>query len=55
MTSCLAKHASDVQKARFWGHSDKFTGFNVSWIEYVRKLEQEDLNSMNNLIEGTSP
>ena len=55
MTSCLAKQASDVQKARFWSHDDKFTGFNVSWIEYVRNLEQEALNSMNNLREGTSP
>ena len=55
MTSSLAKQASDVQKARFWSHADKFTGFNVSWIEYVRNLEQEALNSMNNLREGTSP
>ena len=55
MTARLAKQASDVQKARFWCHSDKFTGYNVSWIEYIRNLEQEAINSMNALKEGTSP
>ena len=55
MAQRLAKQASDVQKARFWSHSDKFTGYNVNWIEYIRNLEQEAINSMNMLKEGTSP
>ena len=55
MSSRLAKQASDVQKARFWSHTDKFTGYNVSWIEYIRNLEQEAINSMNMVKEGTSP
>ena len=50
----LAKHASDVQRQRHWIHGDKYSGFNTSWTEYIRNLEQECVNSMRNIKEGTS-
>ena len=50
----LAKHASDVQRQRHWIHGDKYSGYNCSWTEYVRNLEQECVNSMKALKEGTS-
>ena len=53
-TAQLAKHASDVQRQRHWIHGDKYSGYNTSWAEYVRNLEQECVNSMNNIKEGTS-
>ena len=50
----LAKHASDVQRQRHWIHGDKYSGYNTSWTEYVRNLEQECVNSMKHFKEGTS-
>ena len=53
-TTQLAKHASDVQRQRHWIHGDKYSGYNTSWTEYIRNLEQECVNSMKNIKEGTS-
>ena len=53
-TMQLAKHASDVQRQRHWIHGDKYSGYNTSWTEYIRNLEQECVNSMKNIKEGTS-
>ena len=53
-TTQLAKHASDVQRQRHWIHGDKYSGYNTSWAEYIRNLEQECVKSMKNMKEGTS-
>ena len=41
------------QMARYWQHSEKFTGLNGTWLGYVNELIKEIKYQLENTKEGT--